>query len=169
MFSAGNFAERIRMSKHGYAEDVLDMFGGIGQFSIPMSIHSKPLSVTAIEINKDAFYYLKKNIFLNSVCGIVRPLLGDCARISPVNSVDRVIMGNFEAYKYLENGIRALKMGGILHYHETVPLELQYTRPLTRVIEAAKRLGRHVEAIRTNKVKNYSPGIWHVVLDAKIS
>ena len=169
MFSAGNFAERIRMSKLGNGEYVLDMFGGIGQFSIPMAIHSKPRSVTAIEINQDAFYYLKKNIFLNSVCDIVRPLLGDCAQISPVNTIDRVIMGNFDAYKYLEKGIRALKMGGILHYHETVPIELQSTRPRTRVIEAAKKLGRHVEAIRTNKVKNFSPGIWHVVVDAQIS
>lgn len=169
MFSSGNFAERIRMGKLGFAEDVLDMFSGVGQFPIPMATHSKPRTITAIEINEDAFFYLKKNIQLNGVCGIIEPLLGDCAQVSPVGSADRVIMGNFEAYKYLESGIKALKPGGTLHYHETVPISLMYSRPLTRVIEIAKKLGRNVEVLGTNKVKNFSPGIWHVVLDARIS
>jgi len=169
MFSSGNFAERIRMSKLGFAEDVLDMFSGIGQFPVPMATYSKPRTITAIEINKDAFFYLKKNIRLNDVCDIIEPLFGDCAQESPVNSVDRVIMGSFEAYKYLESGIKAIKPGGILHYHETVPIQLARTRPLTRVVEAAKKLGKKVEALEIKKVKNFSPGIWHVVLDARIN
>jgi tRNA wybutosine-synthesizing protein 2 len=169
MFSSGNFAERIRMGKLGLDEDVLDMFSGIGQFSIPMATHSKPRIITAIEINEDAFLYLKKNIHLNGVCDVIEPLLGDCAQGSPVSTVDRVIMGNFDAYKYLESGIKALRPGGILHYHETVPISLMHSRPLARVTEVAKKLGRNIEVLRTNKVKNFSPGIWHVVLDVQIN
>ncbi|HXY88159.1 MAG TPA: class I SAM-dependent methyltransferase family protein [Candidatus Acidoferrales bacterium] len=169
MFSSGNFAERIRMSKLGFAEDVLDMFSGIGQFPVPMATYSKPRTITAIEINEDAFFYLKKNIRLNDACDIIEPLLGDCAKESPVSDFDRVIMGSFEAFNYLENGIKAIKPGGILHYHETVPIQLAYTRPLARVVEAAKKIGKNVEALEIKKVKNFSPGIWHVVLDARIN
>jgi len=147
----------------------LDMFSGIGQFPVPMATYSKPRTITAIEINEDAFFYLKKNIRLNDVCDIIEPLLGDCAQESPVSGVDRVIMGSFEAYKYLESGIKALKPGGILHYHETVPIQLASTRPLTRVAEAAKKLGKNAQVLGMKKVKNFSPGIWHVVLDARIS
>jgi tRNA wybutosine-synthesizing protein 2 len=78
-------------------------------------------------------------------------------------------MGNFDAYKYLESGIKALRPGGILHYHETVPITLMHSRPLARVTEVAKKLGRNIEVLRTNKVKNFSPGIWHVVLDVQIN
>lgn len=169
MFSSGNFAERIRMGKLGFDEDVLDMFSGIGQFPISMATHSKPRTIMAIEINEDAFFYLKKNIHLNGVCDVIEPLLGDCAQVSPISTADRVIMGNFDAYKYLASGIKALRPGGILHYHETVPIPLMHSRPLARVTEVAKKLGRNIEVLRTNKVKNFSPGIWHVVLDVQIS
>jgi tRNA wybutosine-synthesizing protein 2 len=57
--------------------------------------------------------------------------------------------------------------GGILHFHEAVP-EAVERRPIERIIDAAEKLGRKVEIISVRKVKKYSPGVWHVVVDAKI-
>ncbi|MCZ7384731.1 MAG: class I SAM-dependent methyltransferase family protein, partial [Candidatus Methanoperedens sp.] len=79
MFSQGNLAEKKRMSRLGKGEVIVDMFAGIGYFSIPMAVHSKPGKIFAIEINPEAFGYLKENIRLNKVDGIIEPVAGDCS------------------------------------------------------------------------------------------
>lgn len=167
MFSQGNLAEKKRMSKLGKGETVVDMFAGIGYFSIPMAVHSKPGKIFAIEINPVAFGYLKENIALNRVEGIIEPIRGDCALVTPRGIADRVIMGYLDAHEYLEHGIRALLPGGILHYHEAVP-EAVERRPIERVTGAAGRLGRRVEVLGVRRIKKYSPGVWHVVVDARV-
>ncbi len=167
MYSRGNLAERNRMSRLGKGEIVVDMFAGIGYFSIPMAVHSRPLKIYAIEINPVSFGYLRENIRLNRVENIIEPIEGDCALITPQGIADRVIMGYFDAHPYLEKGISALKAGGILHYHEAVP-EAVEQRPAERVIETAEKKGRKAEMITIRRIKKYSPGVWHMVVDARI-
>ena len=167
MYSQGNLAERKRMSRLGKCEVVVDMFAGIGYFSIPMAVHSKPEKVFAIEINPVSSGYLKENIRLNRVENIIEPVEGDCALVTPRGIADRVIMGYLDAHQYLQHGILALKSGGILHFHEAVP-EAVEQRPVERIVVAAGNLGRKVEIIETRRIKKYSPGVWHVVVDAKI-
>ena len=167
MYSQGNLAERKRMSSSGKDETVVDMFAGIGYFSIPMAVHSKPEKIFAVEINPVAFGYLKANIKLNKVEKIIEPLPGDCAVVTPAGIADRVIMGYLDAHEYLEHGIRALLPGGIIHYHEAVP-EAVERRPVERISEAAGKLGRQAEIIEMRRIKKYSPGVWHVVVDARV-
>ncbi len=167
MYSRGNLAERKRMSSSGKDETVVDMFAGIGYFSIPMAVHSKPEKIFAVEINPVAFGYLKANIKLNKVEDIIEPVLGDCALVAPVGMADRVLMGYLNAHEYIEHGIRALLPGGIIHYHEAVP-EAVERRPVERISEAAGKLGRKAEIIGMRRIKKYSPGVRHVVVDARI-
>ena len=167
MFSKGNLTEKKRMSKLGNGEIVVDMFAGIGYFSIPMAVHSKPKKIYSIEINPVSFEYLKENIRLNKVGNIIESLHGDCAKVSPVGVANRVIMGYFEGREYLKHGIRALVPGGILHYHEAVP-EAVARRPVERIVEEAGKLGRSVEIIEVHRIKKYAPGVWHVVVDARV-
>ncbi|MGA9141644.1 MAG: class I SAM-dependent methyltransferase family protein [Methanocella sp.] len=170
MFSQGNFYERRRMSTVGSGEHVVDMFAGIGYFTLPMAVHSKPLRIDAIELNPVSYGYLQENIRLNHVEDIVNPVLGDCREKAPVGVADRVIMGYVgTTHEYLPWGIKALKPGGILHYHETTPEKLVFERPIRYVTEAAQAQGRSAEIVNTVKVKKYSPGVWHVVVDAKIN
>ncbi|MDP2767553.1 MAG: class I SAM-dependent methyltransferase family protein [Candidatus Methanoperedens sp.] len=166
MYSQGNLAERKRMSNVGKNETVVDMFAGIGYFSISMAVHSKPKKIFSIEINPQAFGYLKENIMLNKAEEIVEPILGDCAFVTPCGIADRVIMGYLNAHEYLEYGIRALLPGGIIHYHEAVP-EAIPRRPVARIIEAAGKQGRKAEIIGMRRIKKYSPGVWHVAVDAR--
>jgi len=169
MFSQGNFYERRRMGTVGKGERVVDMFAGIGYFTLPMAVHSKPERIVAIELNPVSFGYLCENVRLNHVDSIVEPVLGDCREKVPVAWADRVIMGYVgTTQEYLPWGIRALKPGGILHYHETTPEKLVYERPIQYIQEEASRQGRAAEILNTIKVKKYSPGVWHVVVDARI-
>ncbi|MBE0521906.1 MAG: class I SAM-dependent methyltransferase family protein [Candidatus Methanoperedenaceae archaeon] len=167
MFSKGNLAEKKRMSKLGMGEIVVDMFAGIGYFSIPMAVHSKPEKIYSIEINPVSFEYLAENIRLNKAGKIIQPLHGDCAKLAPVGIAHRVIMGYLDGREYLEHGIRALVPGGILHYHEAVP-EAVVRRPVGRIIEGAGKSGRSVEIVELHRIKKYAPGVWHVVVDARV-
>jgi len=64
--------------------------------------------------------------------------------------------------------INALKEdGGIIHYHESVP-EVIINRPIERIKRACEKLGKRVEILNFRKVKNYSPGVLHMVVDAYV-
>jgi tRNA wybutosine-synthesizing protein 2 len=167
MFSKGNLAEKKRMSELGKDETVIDMFAGIGYFSIPMAVHSKPDKIIAIEINPVSFGYLRENIALNRVGNIIEPIAGDCAKVTPHGIADRVIMGYLDGQDYLEAGINALLPCGILHYHEAVPEAIE-SRPVERIMEVSRRLGRSVEITGRRRIKKYAPGVWHVVVDARV-
>ncbi len=169
MFSAGNLKERMRMGRLGAGEVVVDMFAGIGYFTLPMAVHSRPKRIIAIEINPVAFGYLAENVRLNGVEDVVEPVLGDCAVAAPEGIADRVVMGYVgTTNQYLDAGIAALRPGGVLHYHQTVPEKL-YPKALEEdLAEAAKRAGRSVRIERAARVKKYSPGMLHAVLDARV-
>ena len=168
MWSKGNNNERIRIAR--LVEDretIIDMFAGIGYFSIPIGVHSKAKQVYSIEINPNSFHYLQENIKLNKINNIT-PILGDCINITPNYKADRIIMGYVKTtHHYLKVAIDSLNKGGVIHYHETVPEKLMDTRPINRIKQLAG--DREVDFLKLNKVKKYSPGVFHVVCDARIN
>jgi tRNA wybutosine-synthesizing protein 2 len=147
---------------------VVDMFAGIGYFSIPMAVHSRPERIYACEVNPVAFHYLEENARINRV-GNLRPLLGDCRETAPEGVADRVIMGYLRAQGFLEKAMRVAGRKAILHYHEACPNELIGTRPWAAVRDAAEKAGRSVEQLHLRRLKSYAPGVTHVVLDARVS
>lgn len=168
MWSKGNNNERLRIAKLvEEGEVVLDMFAGIGYFSIPIGVHSNAKHIYSIEINPNSYFYLCENIKLNKLDNIT-PILGDCMVHAPKYNADRIVMGYVKTtHHYLNTAINSLNEGGILHYHETVPEKLMDTRPLERIISQAGN--REVELLKLNKIKKYAPGVEHVVLDVKIN
>jgi len=172
MWSKGNTTERKRMSllpEDG--EVIVDMFAGIGYFSIPMAVHSSPEQIYSLEINPVSHSYLCDNIKINKVEDVVKPILGNCREVAPQDvAADRVLMGYIgNTHEYLDVAMDTLKNGGILHYHESVPDNIKFKRPVERIISAAKASGRgKVEIINARIIKPYSPGVYHVVVDAKI-
>ena len=106
-------------------EVVVNMFGGVGCFSIVMARHSDLAKVFSIDLNPFAVEFMRKNVRLNRVQGRVSPLYGDSAvlireRLSHV--ADRVLMPLPEkAYEYLDCALFALKPnGGWIHYYDFV-------------------------------------------------
>ena len=167
MWSKGNNNERLRIANLVQdGETVIDMFAGIGYFSIPIGVHANASEVISIEINPNSYHYLCENIRLNKVDNIT-PILGDCMEETPKFKADRIIMGYVKTtHHYLNVAVDSLNEGGILHYHETVPEKLMETRPVERITQAAN--GREVELLKLNKIKKYAPGVEHVVIDVRI-
>jgi tRNA (guanine37-N1)-methyltransferase len=106
-------------------EVVVNMFAGIGCFSIVMARHSKVCKVFSADLNPWAVELMQKNVRLNRVQGKVILLHGDSGvlvkeRLSHV--ADRVLMPLPEkAYEYLGYALLALKpSGGWIHYYDFV-------------------------------------------------
>ena len=171
MWSKGNTGERQRMSKLPQSnETIIDMFAGIGYFTIPMAVHSKPKKIYAIEINPTSYNYLCENIKLNKVEDIVEPILGDCGKQEFDHIADRIMMGYIgTTHHYLDSAMQYLKNGGIIHYHESTPEPILFERPVKRVKEAAEKVDRKIEVLNKRTIKKYSPGVYHTVVDIKVN
>jgi tRNA wybutosine-synthesizing protein 2 len=170
MFSSGNIEERTRMGAIDCdGEVVLDMFAGIGYFSIPMAVHHKPKRIFSCEIRELSYNYLVENIGLNKVEGTVQPVLGDNREFDPPMKADRIVMGYLrDTYTFLPKALRCLKSGGVVHYHENFPNAVLSDMPITRLREAAgEQWG--FEILRKKVVKTFSPGVSHVVVDARFT
>lgn len=171
MWSKGNTTERKRMSQLPVeGEIIVDMFAGIGYFTIPMAVHSNPSKIYAVEINPVSHKYLCENIVINKVDDVVKPILGNCREVAPKNMADRVLMGYIgNTNEYLDVAMEVLKEDGIIHYHESVPDNIKFIRPVDRIVEAAKIADRgEVKILKKRIIKPYSPGVYHVVIDAMV-
>ncbi len=162
MFSKGNVYERKRLLPLvKKSEIVVDMFAGIGYFSLPIA--KKVKKVYAIEKNPTAFRYLKENIKLNRLNNVI-PLLSDCRKVKIKEKADHVLMGYFpHTEKFLPYAKSFAK--GIIHFHNTYRKDELWNKPLThirKVIPKAKILKKKI-------VKSVAPNIYHVVLDIQIN
>ncbi|MGD2250935.1 MAG: class I SAM-dependent methyltransferase family protein [Candidatus Methanofastidiosia archaeon] len=160
MFSSGNINERIRMATLPRNEKVVDMFAGIGYFTLPVAVHCHS-RVDAVEKNGYALNYLRENIALNSVQNLVTPYHMDCREYT--GCADRVIMGHPDAHLFLETAFDIVKTG-VIHYHEFTP-ESRFDRPVSRITKAAQKAGCTIRIDQMHKIKKYAPGVWHMVYD----
>lgn len=170
MFSSGNIDERERIAYiSNKNEIVVDMFAGIGYFSIPLAFYSKPKKVYSIEINEIAYSYLCENIKINNVENTVIPLKGDNRFVAPINTADRVIMGYLkDTHKFISKAIHILKEKGTIHYHELCPNELLPEKTIKVIKREVEKGGKNAKIINFKKIKSYAPGVTHVVVDVKI-
>ncbi|XP_014067857.2 tRNA wybutosine-synthesizing protein 2 homolog [Salmo salar] len=75
MFSAGNITEKLRVASFNCSgETVVDLYAGIGYFTIPFLVHAGASHVHACEWNPDAVEALQRNLGVKwSVASLHRP------------------------------------------------------------------------------------------------
>jgi len=171
MFSSGNMNERLRMSCISNShETVVDLFAGIGYFSLPLAVHSKPKKVYSCEINPISYQYLCDNIVLNHVTSIVEPLLGNNKQTAPHNIAHRIIMGYFSnGYEYIPTAVSCLRnKSGIIHFHDIVLVEDIPLKSFTKIQKILKKIHRKAVLLQYHTIKSYAPGVNHIVLDINV-
>ena len=148
--------ETVAMQVHP-GEVVVDMFAGIGPFSIMIAKNRSPKVVYSIDMNPEAVAYMKENIALNKVDNVV-PILGDAReQIAELEKADRVIMNlPHDAKEYVPDAIESLKPEGVIHYYEIME-ESQVQARLNEIADEAVRHGRVMKELARRKVKSYSP------------
>jgi tRNA (guanine37-N1)-methyltransferase len=118
--------ERMRIAKQVMAgEVVVNMFAGVGCFSILIAKNAEPLKVYSIDVSPDAIRYMEENIWLNKARYTVEAVEGDAKEIITrklLDVADRVLMPLPEkALEYLSYALMALKpTGGMIHYYDFV-------------------------------------------------
>ncbi|XP_051700762.1 tRNA wybutosine-synthesizing protein 2 homolog isoform X1 [Oryctolagus cuniculus] len=124
MFSFGNITEKLRVASLSCAGEVLvDLYAGIGYFTLPFLVHAGAAFVHACEWNPHAVAALRKNLEINGVADRCQIHFGDNRVLKLSNVADRVNLGLIPSS---EEGwpiaCRVLRQdaGGILHIHQNV-------------------------------------------------
>ena len=167
MFASGNVEERHRMGELDCkGETIVDMFAGIGYFTLPMAKFSGARRVFACEKNHDSYCYLVKNAERNGVSETVIPMLGDNRNLPGKRFADRVLMGYVQTTSaFLPKALEIVKHGGIIHYHDTFYVT-EYKERIEEILSKAAGDGFEIERIK--EVKSFAPSVSHYVADVRI-
>src|SRR2546427_5740056 len=115
MFSSGNLAERMGIADRVRpGAVVVDLFAGIGYFSLPIAVRSRAKRVYACELNPVSFRYLVENTRLNRTTNLI-PLLGDCRDVEP-RVLDRKSTRLNSSHSQISYAVFCLKKKKNIHY-----------------------------------------------------
>jgi tRNA G37 N-methylase Trm5 len=179
MFASGNGTERMRVGRLGRpGETVVDLYAGIGYFTLPYLLKARVDRVHACEWDEDALEALRAGAEANGVVErcIVHP--GD--NVSSLSAFEgqahRVNLGLIPSSEAgWPVAVRALRAeGGWLHVHANVPTTIEpralWLAHLSDSLAAiAQDAGRQSWAppvvVHVERVKGYAPRIDHCVAD----
>ncbi|MFX1337107.1 MAG: class I SAM-dependent methyltransferase family protein [Promethearchaeota archaeon] len=170
---------RIATSKIKKNEVIIDLFAGVGPFSIQIAKNHQ-VKLHAFDINPIAYNYLKENIRLNKLKGSITPhnidiksLLDPSIIIGSMlkNKADRIIMNLPEkSLGFMDIACFLMKnSGGILHNYQFCEKPNSIEKAKDKLKYSLEKLNWYIQEIITSKiVKSYSPKSELIVLDAKI-
>jgi tRNA (guanine37-N1)-methyltransferase len=170
---------RIASSEIKENELIVDLFAGVGTFSIQIA-KNKNVKIFAFDVNPNAYRYLKENIKINKLKGDIIPANIDVKDLlkpsnqlgkSLMHKADRIIMNLPESsIKFIEEACFLMKKsGGVLHFYQfsTKPKPIEKT--LKFLEEELTNFNWEIESVISSKiVKHYSPKSELVVVDLKL-
>ncbi|CAF3226968.1 unnamed protein product [Rotaria sp. Silwood2] len=179
MFCAGNNTERMRMGQISCVnETIVDLYAGIGYFTLPFLVHGHARHVYACEWNPDSMEALRRNLQANHIDeDRYTLLLGDNQLTCPVGIADRCNLGLIPSSEACwPVACRALQAkGGRLHVHGVVNTKQdthdQWSENVRYRIETLMRDIHHgennykCEIEHVERVKPYGPHLDHLVVD----
>ena len=171
-FSPRLSSERIRIAELvNDGEVIVNMFGGIGMFSI-IAAKKKKCTVYNIDINPDAAKFCQKNIEINKLAGNVISIHGDAFDVIKnqlENKSNRTLMLLPEkSDEFLNLAIQTTKNNGIIHYYSHIHAD--------KKSDAAKLSEQHYLDVTSVKstilgskiVRPVGPRFYQTVIDVKI-
>ena len=172
-FSPRLSTERDRIANLVQDEEIIiNMFGGVGMFSI-IAAKRKKCTVYNIDINPIAAKLCEKNIKLNKLAGKVISIHGDAVQIIQEqfrDQGDRVLMLLPErSDEFLNSAILATKSNGIIHYYAHIHAD--------KKSQAAKLSEKHYldttpiksKILDSKIVRAVGPRYYQTVVDIRIT
>lgn len=155
-------------------EVVVDLFAGVGPFSVLIAKKKPNTRVYAVDLNPDAIELLKINIKANKVEKQVHPILGDAREIAKTTlkeRCDRVIMNLPEtAIDFIDAACDVIKQeGSVVHFYGFIRSPESIDNLKQRFTELVEKKGRKIEEfIYAKSIRETAPFESQVVLDVRI-
>ena len=173
--------ERKRISSNSFKkqETIVDMFAGVGPFSIQIA-KNNDAKIYAFDVNPSAYKYLVDNIELNKMKGEViahnmdvRELLNPDNKLGKhlKNKIDRIIMNLPEqSINFLDVACFLMKKpSGILHFYQFSEKPDPVKKGIEKLNVILKDSRWQIEEILNSKVvKPFSPKSDLIAIDLKI-
>jgi tRNA (guanine37-N1)-methyltransferase len=158
-------------------ETVVNMFAGVGCFSIIIAKIVPQTQVFSIDINPTAFHFMGENVRVNRVFGKVAPLLGDAKdliKTQLLGKADRVLMPLPEkALEYLPYAVSSLKAsGGWIHFHDfqhAAGEESPVDKTKHKVAQKLAALDIGYRFVFSRVVRSTGPNWFQTVLDIQVT
>jgi tRNA (guanine37-N1)-methyltransferase len=174
-FSPRLSTEHDRIARQvGTGESVVDMFAGIGPFSVLIAKSQSDVEVNAIDSNDMAVKFIRENVRLNRVSEKVNVYKGDAREVvkaSLQRRATRVIMNHpSRSNEFFDAACSALRdSGGILHYYRFVGGRDWEAKIQSEFDHEVRRSGYRALGNRTvRQVREVGPMKWQVALDAHV-
>lgn len=152
-------------------EIVINMFAGVGSFSIVIAKRVPNVRVYSIDVNPEAYKLMVENVKLNRVRNKVVPLLGNAAEVVDLYNLkgvaDRVLMPSPEhAINYLAKAVESLRARGFIHYydvaHRVRDLREHVLKRVSPILDGAETRWR-VEDVRV--IRSVAPSKSYICAD----
>jgi len=167
--------ERLRIAKLTTCDEVIvNMFAGIGTFSIVIAKKRAGVRVYSIDKSRAAFGFMVENVALNGLNGVVVPILGDAKEAVTFlrGTADRVLMPLPElVYEYLPYGVACLKGEGWIHaytHQKGVSKRQAKEEAEGKVRNRIEEFGA-VKVISGRTVRSVGRRTYQIAVDARIS
>ncbi|KIH62840.1 Met-10+ like-protein [Ancylostoma duodenale] len=159
VFNNKKVPEMQRISEwdcHG--ETVVDMYAGLGYYSLRFLICCGAKQVVSIDWSDDMCEALRRTAEANNVQDRMLVIEGDSRRVTPCLVADRVFLGLVPSCRaHWLTACKALKQeGGMLHIHEVLDVT---SRQIPRKMETAKPLPKLQSVEEEGSAKENKPGL----------
>jgi len=148
---------------------VVDMFAGVGPFSILIAKRFPAAHVIAVDKNPDAVRYLKENVKLNRVRNFeIRE--GDARdALKNIAGADHVIMNlPHSAIEFLGAAFSVVKNGGVIHFYAISHEDDLFEGLLKKIEYEAALSGFNIIPLEKRIVRPYAPYQFNVCIDFQV-
>jgi tRNA (guanine37-N1)-methyltransferase len=177
-FSPRLINEHLRIAKLVKSgETVVNMFAGVGCFSIIIAKTQILTKIYSIDVNPIAVQYMEENVKINKVHERVYAMLGDAKEIISVQLqrvADRVLMPLPEkALEYLPCALSTLKQtGGWIHYYDfqhAKNREESVEKTKLKIAEKLNTFGVSYTFADSRIIRTTGPNWYQIVIDIQVT
>ncbi len=162
--------ERMRIANLVKAGDkIVDMFAGVGPFSILIAKKYPSSQVIAIDKNPVAIKYLRENVRLNKIKNVeIRE--GDVREeVGGILDADCIIMNlPLSSIEFLDTAFRIIKKGGIIHLYAITHEDDLFEGILKQIENIAQQFNFRVVPLERRIVRPYAPYQYNICIDFKV-
>lgn len=173
-FSPRLSTERLRIANMvGEGETIVNMFAGVGTYSILMARMNKTCKVYSIDSNAVAAELCEANAKLNKVQDRVVSIHGDAGEVIKdklAGQADRVLMPLPESAKeFVDSAVLALKKKGVVHYFIHIRADNKKTSQELGLQDAHNAFVKYNHVVQQVRVvRGVGPRIYQIVADVSV-